>query len=89
MAVSVDKIYEFGEWRLEPAEHLLSRSGSPCPWVRRFSIRSSCWSGSLRLPGHKDEFMKRVWTDSFVGDLALTQNISQLRKVWGTVTSRL
>src|SRR5208282_5570577 len=31
----------------------------------------------------KDEFMKRVWPDSFVEDLALTQNISQLRKIMG------
>jgi DNA-binding winged helix-turn-helix (wHTH) protein len=28
----------------------------------------------------KDEFMKRLWPDSFVGDDALAQNISLLRK---------
>ena len=31
MPVSADKVYEFGEWHLDPAEHLLLRSGSPVP----------------------------------------------------------
>ena len=83
MAVSVDKIYEFGEWRLDPAEHLLSRNGSPVPLGPKvFDTLLVLVENAGRLVT-KDEFMKRVWPDTFVEDLALTQNISQLRKILG------
>jgi Tol biopolymer transport system component/DNA-binding winged helix-turn-helix (wHTH) protein len=83
MAVSADRVYEFGEWRLDPAEHLLLRNGSTVP------LGPKLFDTLLMLvenAGHlvtKEEFMRRVWADSFVEDLALTQNISQLRKVLG------
>jgi len=83
MTVSSGKIYEFGEWRLDPAEHLLSRNGS------HVSLGPKVFDTLLVLVENagrlvtKDEFMKRVWPDSFVEDLALTQNISQLRKILG------
>jgi Tol biopolymer transport system component/DNA-binding winged helix-turn-helix (wHTH) protein len=83
MAVSSDKIYEFGEWRLDPAEHLLSRKGSPVPLGPKvFDTLLMLVENAGRLVT-KDEFMKRVWPDSFVEDLALTQNISQVRKILG------
>jgi DNA-binding winged helix-turn-helix (wHTH) protein len=83
MAVSADRIYEFGEWRLDPAEHLLSRNGSGVPLGPKvFDTLLVLVENAGRLVT-KDEFMKRVWPDSFVEDLALTQNISQLRKVPG------
>jgi DNA-binding winged helix-turn-helix (wHTH) protein len=83
MAVSSGKIYEFREWRLDPAEHLLSRSGS------HVSLGPKVFDTLLVLVENagrlvtKDEFMKRVWPDTIVEDLALTQNISQLRKILG------
>src|ERR1700733_13457260 len=81
MAVSADKTYEFGDWRLDPAEHLLSRSGSPVPiGPKVFDTLLVLVENAGRLVT-KDEFMKRVWPDSFVEDLALTQNISLLRKI--------
>ena len=83
MAVSADRIYEFGEWRLDPAEHLLSRNGSAVPLGPKvFETLLVLVENAGRLVT-KDEFMKRVWPDSFVEDLALTQNISQLRKIMG------
>ena len=83
MAVSTDKIYEFGEWRLDPTEHLLLRNGSAVPLGPKvFDTLLLLVESAGRLVT-KDEFMKRVWPDSFVEDLALTQNISQLRKVLG------
>jgi Tol biopolymer transport system component/DNA-binding winged helix-turn-helix (wHTH) protein len=83
MAVSTDKIYEFGEWRLDPAEHLLSRNGSPVPLGPKvFETLLLLVENAGRLVT-KDEFMKRVWPDTFVEDLALTQNISQVRKILG------
>jgi DNA-binding winged helix-turn-helix (wHTH) protein len=83
MAVSTDKIYEFGGWRLDPAEHLLSRNGSSVPLGPKvFDTLLLLVENAGRLVT-KDEFMKRVWPDSFVEDLALTQNISQVRKILG------
>src|SRR5579864_8795816 len=83
MAASLDKLYEFGEWRLDPAEHLLLRNGSTVPLGPKvFDTLLLLVEGAGRLVT-KDEFMNRVWPDSFVEDLALTQNISQLRKVLG------
>jgi len=83
MATSADKLYEFGEWRLDPAEHLLLRNGSTVPLGPKvFDTLLLLVESAGRLVT-KDEFMNRVWPDSFVEDLALTQNISQLRKVLG------
>lgn len=83
MAASADKIYEFGEWRLDPAEHLLLRNGRAVPLGPKvFDTLLVLVENAGRLVT-KDEFMNRVWADSFVEDLVLTQNISQLRKVLG------
>ena len=73
--------YEFDEWLLDPAEHLLLRNQKPVP------LGPKVFETLLLLvenAGHlvaKEEFMKRVWPDTFVEDAALTQNISQLRRV--------
>src|SRR5580704_5458668 len=83
MTVSVDRVYEFGEWRLEPAEHLLLHSGSAVPLgPKLFDTLLVLVENAGRLVT-KEEFMRRVWADSFVEDLVLTQNISQLRKILG------
>jgi Tol biopolymer transport system component/DNA-binding winged helix-turn-helix (wHTH) protein len=83
MTVSVDRVYEFGEWRLEPAEHLLVRNGSAVPLgPKLFDTLLVLVENAGRLVT-KEEFMRRVWADSFVEDLVLTQNISQLRKILG------
>jgi Tol biopolymer transport system component/DNA-binding winged helix-turn-helix (wHTH) protein len=83
MTVSVDRVYEFGEWRLEPAEHLLVCNGSAVPLgPKLFDTLLVLVENAGRLVT-KEEFMRRVWADSFVEDLALTQNISQLRKILG------
>lgn len=83
MPASADKFYEFGEWRLDPAEHLLLRNVSAVPLGPKvFDTLLLLVESAGRLVT-KDEFMNRVWPDSFVEDLALTQNISQLRKVLG------
>ena len=73
--------YEFGDWLLDPDEHLLLRDREPVP------LGPKVFETLLVLvenAGHlvpKDEFMKRVWPDTFVEDAALTQNISYLRRV--------
>ena len=84
MAASNKQIYVFGDWRLDPTEHLLSHKGTPIPLTPKvFDTLLLLVENSGRLVT-KEEFMKRVWPDAFVEDLALVQNISQIRKALAT-----
>lgn len=75
--------YVFGEFRLDGAERLLLRRGSP------ISLPPKILDTLLLLvenAGHlveKDEFMKQLWPDTFVGEDALARNVSILRKTLG------
>jgi len=81
MSVLKGQIYQFGEWRLDPAERLLQLNGVAVPLTPKvFETLLVLVENSGKLVT-KDEFMKRVWPDTFVEDLALVQNISQIRKV--------
>src|SRR5712692_3852339 len=83
MATSNKQTYEFGDWLLDPAEHLLLHNGEPValtPKVFDILLLLVENAGSLIT---KDEFMSRVWPDAFVEDAVLAQNISQLRKALG------
>lgn len=73
--------YAFGEWLLDPAEHLLLRNGQPIALNPKLFATLLVLVENARHLVPKDEFFKRVWPDTFVEDAALTQNISQLRKV--------
>jgi DNA-binding winged helix-turn-helix (wHTH) protein/tetratricopeptide (TPR) repeat protein len=84
MGVPRKQIYVFGDWRLDPAEHLLFHKGTPMPLTPKvFDTLLLLVENAGRLVT-KDEFMKRVWPDAFVEDLALVQNISQIRKALDT-----
>lgn len=75
--------YVFGEFRLEEAERLLLRNGlviSLAPKVFDTLLLLVEKSGHLV---EKDEFMKQLWPDTFVGEDALVRNISILRKAMG------
>lgn len=82
MPESVKKFYEFGEFRLDPAERLLLRGDEP------IHLQARAFDTLLALVqnnGHlieKDELLKTVWADSFVEENNLTQNIYALRKVF-------
>jgi TolB-like protein/DNA-binding winged helix-turn-helix (wHTH) protein/Tfp pilus assembly protein PilF len=81
------RIYEFGDWRLDPDEHLLLRQGNPVPLTPKvFQTLVILVENAGRLVP-KDEFMRRVWPDAFVEEAALAQNISLLRKTLATSAS--
>ena len=81
MSAFKGQIYQFGEWRLDPAERLLQHNGATVPLTPKvFETLLLLVENGGKLVT-KDEFMKRVWPDTFVEDLALVQNISQIRKV--------
>src|SRR5262245_44800544 len=75
--------YEFGPFRLDPAEHLLLDQGEPVALTRKafetlLVLVENC--------GHlvtKDDLIQRLWPDSFVEEGSLTQNISIVRKSLG------
>src|SRR5579864_2571132 len=78
------RIYEFGDWRLDPDEHLLLRQGNPVPLTPKvFQTLVILVENAGRLVP-KDEFMRRLWPDAFVEEAALAQNISLLRKTLAT-----
>jgi TolB-like protein/Flp pilus assembly protein TadD len=72
--------YTFGSFRLVPAEKQLVRGGEVVPLApKAFDTLLLLVENQGRLV-EKDVFMRRVWPDSFVEEVALAHGISQLRK---------
>ena len=83
MATSTRQAYEFGTFRLDPAERTLLRQGQPVALTPKvFDTLVYLVENAGRLIT-KEDFMKQVWADAFVEDAALAQTISQLRKALG------
>lgn len=83
MSQSTPLQYRFGEFCLDVDERRLLHRGVSVP------LAPKVFDTLLLLvetPGHlieKEEFMRKLWPDTFVGDDALARNISILRKVLG------
>ena len=84
MDESQNRIYEFGEFRIDPAKRLLLKhDGEPLPLMPKafdtllYLVRNS---GKTI---EKDELMAAVWADTIVEENNLTQNISILRRLFG------
>lgn len=75
--------YEFGTFRLDPAERRLLRDDQPV------ALTPKCFDLLVVLvenSGHlleKDELLKRLWPDQFVEEANLSFNVSSLRKALG------
>ena len=77
------QVYEFGDFRLDPAEQLLLHAGQPVALTPKvFETLLILLNSDGRLI-NKDEFIGQLWPEVFVEDVALAQNISQLRKALG------
>src|SRR5262245_32564980 len=77
------QIYEFGPYRLDAAERLLSRGGEVVPLQpKAFDLLLALVERPGRLL-EKDELMKVVWPDTVVEEVNLANNISILRKTLG------
>src|SRR5262252_5831533 len=73
-------IYEFGPYRLDSAERLLSHDGEVVPLQPKvFDLLLVLVERHGRLL-EKDELMKAVWPDTVVEEVNLANNISILRK---------
>lgn len=77
--------YEFGPFRLDPAERTLARSG------RTVTLTPQVFDMLLHFVAHagrlvtKEELMQTLWPDSFVAEANLSNNVWLLRKALGDV----
>jgi DNA-binding winged helix-turn-helix (wHTH) protein/TolB-like protein/Tfp pilus assembly protein PilF len=89
MALKGQTLYEFGSFRLDPANRQLLDQGRALSLTpKALEILVVLVQNGNRLTT-KEELMRRVWPDSFVEEANLTVNISALRKLLGeTVDGR-
>ncbi|MFN2492958.1 MAG: winged helix-turn-helix domain-containing protein [Pyrinomonadaceae bacterium] len=78
-----DSIYEFGDFRLDQRERLLSSNGKPVALSPKvFDILLLLVQRSNSLV-EKDTLLNEIWPDSFVEEANLSVNIATLRKALG------
>lgn len=83
MATPPLQCFEFGPFRMDPAERRLLRDGQPVPLTpKAFDALLIFVENSNRLLG-KDELIAKLWPDSFVEESNLAQNVSTLRRALG------
>jgi eukaryotic-like serine/threonine-protein kinase len=76
-------LYEFGAFRLDPAERTFARGGERVPLApKAFDTLVLLVRNSGRLMT-KEQLIRALWPDSFVEENNLTQHISALRRALG------
>ena len=81
MATSVNVLYEFGAFQLDPPERLLRCDGQPVALTpKAFDLLLTLVERSGHLI-EKEELLRIVWRDSFVEEGNLAVTVSLLRKV--------
>jgi DNA-binding winged helix-turn-helix (wHTH) protein/TolB-like protein/Tfp pilus assembly protein PilF len=86
MSNEIRDLYEFGAFRLDVAERLLTRAGERVPLSEK-AFDTLC--ALVRRGNHlvrKDELLNEVWPDVIVEENNLDKNISLLRQVLGERT---
>lgn len=79
----VKSLYEFGKFRLNPAERLLLRGNKPVALTAKvFDILTVLVENSGHLL-EKDELMQAIWPDTAVEEGNLARYVSTLRKALG------
>ncbi len=83
MAHETKDVFEFGPYRLNCAEALLTRQGGAVALPPKvFDLLVLLVSNAGRLM-EKEELLKALWPDSFVEEANLTVNVAALRKALG------
>ncbi len=77
--MAAGRMYEFGEFRLDPAGHLLFRDGERLPLTPKAVDTLLVLVENTGNLVEKDDLLKKVWPDTFVEEGSLTRNISVLR----------
>ncbi|MGH9934631.1 MAG: winged helix-turn-helix domain-containing protein, partial [Blastocatellia bacterium] len=77
------QFYEFGPYRLDPAERILLRDGHPVPLtLKAFDLLLALVENNGHIV-EKEALLKAVWPDSFVEEGVLSVNVFKLRKTLG------
>lgn len=83
MGENLNQLYEFGPFRLDPAERMLLRGAEAVPLTpKAFDVLLAL----VKEPGRlleKESLLKTVWPDSFVEENNLADNVSRLRRALG------
>ena len=83
MAMQSGQLFEFGPYRLDTSERLLSRDGGPLSLTPKvFDTLVALVERSGRLV-EKDELIQLVWDDEFIEESNLKNNVYALRKLLG------
>src|SRR3954467_1551211 len=84
MADGSPRLYEFGDFCLDQGRRtLLGRDGAPVALTAKAFETLSYLVEHAGNVVDKDELMRAVWPDTAVEENNLTQNISQLRRLFG------
>jgi len=83
MSREAGSIYEFGDFRLDLAEHRLLRDGRPVPLTPKvFELLRVLVENAGHLV-EKGHLLKELWPDTFVDEGNLNRSVSVLRKALG------
>ncbi len=83
MSTSVNQVYEFGPFSVDPVKRQLKNQSELVPLnSKAFDLLLLLVEESGRII-EKDELMKRLWPDSFVEEGNLSVQVSTLRKALG------
>src|SRR5215207_5154105 len=83
MASQVKHLYEFDRFTLDASERVLLRDGKPVRLTpKEFETLLALVRGAGRVMP-KEELLKEIWPDTFVGEATLAQNVFTLRKALG------
>jgi DNA-binding winged helix-turn-helix (wHTH) protein/tetratricopeptide (TPR) repeat protein len=75
--------YEFGPYRLDLGQRMLTRAGDKVALTPKATHLLSLLVSNAGALVDKDELLKEVWRDTFVEESNLTQNIFLLRRALG------
>jgi DNA-binding winged helix-turn-helix (wHTH) protein len=83
MPSKINRLYEFGPFRLDPQKRLLFRGKDPIALTPKAIETLVVLVENRERVLLKDDLMKMLWPDSFVEEANLSQNIFLLRKALG------
>src|SRR5271163_4162047 len=78
-------VYEFGDYRVDPGNLLLSRGGRPVPLTPKVFDTLLLLVKRSGEVLEKEELIRAIWPDTIVEENNLNQNISTLRRVLGEI----
>lgn len=83
MASQTKHLYDFDQFTLDASERLLLREGKPVRLTpKEFETLLALVRGAGRVMS-KEELLREIWPDTFVGEATLAQNVFTLRKALG------